>query len=213
MGPGSRSLESPPIPSRDGTWLPRASALGGTGADALQTPAPLLSAQVSALKCLLEPALHVASEATTRLKCGVCCKAHKGSRRSNAPTLPGLPESLPGCGRQSLAGLDVAGEQRPRAAHTWALVSQVLVSSGQGVSSRNSGRHRSWVWGRGGRVGTFPEGHDPQSRMRDIVMLLLSSATMASSSSWDSFRRCWIPAPTGSMSLSDSLGEQRGSVE
>lgn len=35
----------------------------------------------------------------------------------------------------------------------------------------------------------------------------LSSATLASSSSWD--RRCWIPAPTGSRSLSDSLNRRK----
>lgn len=59
----------------------------------------------------------------------------------------------------------------------------------------------------------LPEGHYPQSRRRETVTSLLSSAIIASSSSWDSFWRCWIPAPTGSRSLSDSLGEQRGSVE
>lgn len=61
--------------------------------------------------------------------------------------------------------------------------------------------------------GLLPEGCCPQSRMRETVMSPLSSATMASSSSWDTFWRCRIPAPTGSRSLSDSLGEQRGSAE
>lgn len=116
--------------------------------DFLQTP------RVSALRCVLQPACHVANEAETRLKCGECFKAHK-RRMHNAPTPAGRPESPSGCGRQSLAGSDVAGagEQRPRAAPTRVLVGRGpgALPTPRGFFQELIGRPRSWAWGRGGQ--------------------------------------------------------------
>ena len=127
---------------------------------------------------------------------------------NGSPHPSDLPESLAGCGRWSLAGREVAeaGEQRPLSSpHLGPCGSRPCLRQLKGTTS-------SWVL-QELPGGVAPEGRCPQSRMRETAMSPLSSATMASSSSWDTFWRCRIPAPTDSRSLSDSLGERRGSAE